>query len=85
MTIIETSVPKFSRMTNKKKRVKSPTLKQIEEGLYFDFEGFGNNEFRKNLPPVLCGYRFGGSGPVKFAVFNEKFRWAAESDESGQA
>ena len=45
MTTIETSVPKFSRMTNKKKRVKSPTLKQIEEGLYFDFEGFGNNEW----------------------------------------
>ncbi|MDC0066869.1 hypothetical protein OAK16_04650 [Verrucomicrobia bacterium] len=61
-----------------------PTQKQIEEGLYFDFEGFGNNEFRKNLPPVLCGYRFGGYGPVSFAVFNEKFRWAAESDEIGQ-
>jgi len=60
-----------------------PNEKQIEEGLYLDFEGFGANKYNKNPPPVLCGYRFGGSGPVRFAVFNDKFRWAAEEDISG--
>ena len=38
---------KISDSFNKNKKVKIPNQKQIEEGLYFDFEGFGNNEFRK--------------------------------------
>ena len=74
---------KVKKKASERASAKIPTEKQIEEGLYFDFEGFGRNKFRANPPPVLCGYRFGGFGPVRFAVFNEDFRWAAEDDSSG--
>jgi hypothetical protein len=60
------------------------TLRQIEEGLYIDFEGFGSNNYDRHPPPVLCGCRFGGEEPVQYTVFTKSFRWAAETDESGK-
>lgn len=61
-----------------------PTLKEIQEGLYIDFEGFGANQYNRHPPPVLCGYRFGGEETVKHTVFTQAYRCAAESDETGQ-
>ena len=76
----KTGFNKFARRAKKR----PPALNQIENGLYFDFEGFGKNSYQLFPPPVLCGYRFGGSGPVKHAVFNKDYRWAAEFDDSGR-
>ncbi len=77
------NVQESKRKKSNKASSRIPTEKQINEGLYFDFEGFGKNKHQINPPPILCGYRFGGEGPVRFAVFNDKFRWAAEDDKSG--
>ena len=74
---------KVKKKASNQAAARIPTEKQIGEGLYFDFEGFGSNKYMDNPTPVLCGYRFGGSGPVRFAVFNDAFRWAAEAEKSG--
>ncbi len=57
---------------------------QVNNGLYFDFEGFGPNHNNPNPPPALCGYRFGGNGKVQHTVLTHAFRWAAECDDTGQ-
>lgn len=80
MTQKKTGVYKRARQENKR----PPSRKHVENGLYFDFEGFGKNSYQLFPPPVLCGYRFGGKGPVQHAVFNKDYRWAAESDTSGR-
>lgn len=58
----------------------APTLEQIENGLYLDFEGFGGPY---NPDPILCGYRIGGHGPVKQVVFTQAYKAAAISADSG--
>lgn len=56
-----------------------PTLEKIKNGLYLDFEGFGG----KYKPPILCGSRIGGHGPVKQVVFTQEYKAAAISADSG--
>jgi hypothetical protein len=58
----------------KLRKKQAPGLKRIEEGLYLDFEGYAG-QFKP--PPILCGYRFGGQGPVKQVVFTEAFKGPA--------
>ena len=55
-----------------------PSLEQIENGIYMDFEGFGNNRYGKMLP-AMCGYRIGGKGPVRQVIFLRAFKGAAAS------
>ena len=70
MTRKKTGVYKRARQVKKR----PPSRKHVENGLYFDFEGFGKNSYQLFPPPVLCGYRFGGKGPVQHAVFNKDYR-----------
>jgi hypothetical protein len=53
----------------------APGPKKIETGLYLDFESYGG---KYKPPPILCGYRFGGNGPVRQVVFTGDFIGAAK-------
>jgi len=66
----------MAKKRSKKRRGLCPSLKQIEGGLYLDFEGFAPGQYG-GKPPALCGYRLGGKGPVTQVVFSKGLKWAA--------